>query len=226
MSCGSRCAAVPSPKTSLPEGRRSASAADETSAPATTAIVYAVRKTSTSQHAHAPTLGRTSRSTSPAARNRHVEHRAEDPVGGEGGPAEAVEHAPRERDRRDPVHRERERPEAQPGRRRRPSRRASDAANANATIAAASGKSHMGRLGYEPVPAAGSLGQTPRPALLVGGLLRRPSRRTFRRAAEAGYGGVEVMVTKDPASQDGAGCAASPTSTACGSARCTPRRSC
>jgi len=32
----------------------------------------------------------------------------------------------------------------------------------------------------------------------------RPLAGTVRRAAEAGYGGVEVMVTKDPASQDGA----------------------
>jgi sugar phosphate isomerase/epimerase len=55
----------------------------------------------------------------------------------------------------------------------------------------------MGRLGYEAV--AG-------PPLLFSSaaFFGRPLAGTFARAADAGYTGVEVMVTKDPASQDGA----------------------
>ena len=69
ISCGSRCAAEPAPKTSLPDGRSCASAAGSKSAVRVVATAYAHTKTRISQSAGVTHGFRVSRAISPAARN-------------------------------------------------------------------------------------------------------------------------------------------------------------
>jgi sugar phosphate isomerase/epimerase len=62
-------------------------------------------------------------------------------------------------------------------------------------------------VGRDPKPSAAPVGslvdvRTPRLLFSTAAFFARPLADTFRVVAEAGYRGVEVMVTKDPASQD------------------------
>ena len=104
---------MPSPKTSLPEGSCSASAAGSTGAPRVTAIVYAKTNARAIHTTRSRTRAATEQVHLTRGEQRDVQHRAEDPIHLEERPAPADCRPARDRQGRDPVHHERPAPHPQ-----------------------------------------------------------------------------------------------------------------